>query len=355
MIDSKPMVTVLMPVYNGARYLRQSIESILDQTYKDFELLIIDDASTDASYKIIHSYHDPRIRIIKNTENMGLIRTLNQGLSLAKGDYIARQDQDDISYPMRLEKQVGYLNSHPEVVLLGTGINTIDHQSRNIKSYGFYTASSEDAICWLLMFNNPFAHPSVMMRAKIVRDIGGYDEHYVDCEDYDLFSRLARSYKTTNLKEVLLTYRCHSNSMNANRSKKNTLLSGSIIRRNFSKYMKVDPDEKLVTLLLYIYNPGIFDPTVNVRKLLECIYSIYCKFNFIYPGARKNREIKKHIACMTLQVAFNSALKNRFASLCCYLRIFKWDFLLACGFLPRYIIKLVLVHRKVFTPKKDNK
>src|SRR3989344_7907586 len=204
MINNNPMVTVLMPVYNGERYLRQYIESILNQAYKDYELLIIDDASTDTSRKIIHSYHDPRIRLIENTGNLGLIKTLNHGLSLAKGDYIARQDQDDISHPMRLEKQVGYLNSHPEIVLLGTRIDTIDQKGRKSESYGYSTASSEDAIYWQLMFTNPFAHPSVMMRATTVRAIGGYDEYFIDCEDYDLFSRLTHAHKTTNLNEALL-------------------------------------------------------------------------------------------------------------------------------------------------------
>lgn len=122
MTNRLPSVTILMPVYNGERFLRQTIESILNQTFTDFEYLIIDDASTDTSRDIIRCFNDPRIRLVENVKNDGLIKTLNRGLALAQGEYIARQDQDDISHPTRIEKQFAFLNDNPEIVLLGTQI-----------------------------------------------------------------------------------------------------------------------------------------------------------------------------------------------------------------------------------------
>jgi glycosyltransferase involved in cell wall biosynthesis len=121
-----PKVTVLMSVYNGEEHLREAIDSILNQTYKNFEFLIIDDGSTDGSVNIIRSYLDPRIRLIKNKKNIGITRSLNKGLKLARGEYIARMDDDDIAFPERLEKQVRFLNEHVNVGLVGGSDITIN-------------------------------------------------------------------------------------------------------------------------------------------------------------------------------------------------------------------------------------
>ncbi len=119
-MKEKPRVTVLMSVYNGEKYLREAIDSILNQTFKDFEFLIIDDGSTDSSADIIRSYTDFRIRLIQNEKNIGLTRSLNKGLKLAKGEYIARMDVDDISLPIRFEKQVSFLDKYEDVKLVGS-------------------------------------------------------------------------------------------------------------------------------------------------------------------------------------------------------------------------------------------
>ena len=210
MTQRTPTVTVLMPVYNGARFLRESIESILNQTFNDFECLIIDDASTDTSREIIRSFTDPRIKLIENANHCGLVKTLNRGLALAKGEYIARQDQDDISYPARLEKQVTFLNSHPQIVLLGTNIHNIDENGKKSISYGYSIVSTPAAIHWQIIFDNPFVHSSVMFRTEIIRNLGGYNDHFNACEDFDLFSRVCSSYGTTNLNEKIIEYRYHS-------------------------------------------------------------------------------------------------------------------------------------------------
>lgn len=355
MTNNKPLVTVLMPVYNAERYLRQAIESILSQTFTDFEYLIVDDGSTDTSRDIIRSYHDLRIRLIENDKNQGIIKTLNRGLALAKGEYIARQDADDISRPTRLEKQVAFLNSFPEIVLLGTEVNSIDQRGRRSKPFGCCTLSSELSIRWQLMFDNPFVHPSVMMRTEIVRNIGGYDEHFLACEDYDLFSRLTYAYKTTNLKETLLDYRFQSNSVDASRTKENTLLIGDILRRTYTGYMKVNPPEEWINAWLSIKNPHGLYSSVNLKEFLRYIDRTYTKFISLYPNAQSDQEIKNQIAHMLIRIAFNMARKDRINSIYCFCHVFKRNIQLACKFLPKYIVIIILGPYKNFILMKLRK
>lgn len=123
---SSPQVTVLLPVYNGEKYIAQAIESILNQSFRNFELRIIDDGSKDSSVKIVQSYSDPRIRIVKNPQNLGLVQTLNRGITLIKSEYLARMDADDIALPDRLEKQLLFMQARPEVGLLGGAIQLVD-------------------------------------------------------------------------------------------------------------------------------------------------------------------------------------------------------------------------------------
>ena len=153
-----PLVTVLMAVYNGEKYLREAIESILDQTYTNFEFLIINDGSSDRTEEIILSYNDKRIRYIKNEQNLKLIASLNKGLDLAKGEFIARMDADDISLPERLEKQINFLEKHPEIGLLGSWVRTLGlTNNRNI-----IFKQGHNTIRIQLLFNNFFHHPSVV-------------------------------------------------------------------------------------------------------------------------------------------------------------------------------------------------
>lgn len=207
-----PMITVLMSVYNGERFLRESIESILTQTFRDFEFLIINDGSTDKTREIILSYSDPRIRLIDNERNLGLTASLNLGLALATGQLIARQDADDISEPQRLAKQVAFLNVHPEVVLLGTCSNTIDASGQVL--YMSTVPYDCDDIRWSDLFFCPFIHSSVIFRKDIVlSQIGPYNEAYHVAQDHELWSRIVSRFPVANLREPLVRYRLHPLSM----------------------------------------------------------------------------------------------------------------------------------------------
>jgi len=203
-------VTVLLPVYNGERYLHETMRSILSQTYTDFEFLIVDDGSTDASRDIIAGYGDPRIRVLVNPDRLKLSGALNRGIDEAGGTYIARMDADDIALPGRLQTQVDYLESHPHVAICGTGIEVFGQTAtRN----DIYAPTHEDIRSYAL-FDCPFCHPTVMIRKELFDRHGlRYDGSYYPTEDYELWSRAVELLPSANLSEVLLRYRVHGSSM----------------------------------------------------------------------------------------------------------------------------------------------
>lgn len=213
-MSSAPPVTVLMPVYNGADYLAESIDTILGQTLRDFEFLIINDGSKDGSQAILEAYtaRDPRIRVVQQP-NMGLAATLNKGLSMARSDFVARQDQDDLSAPERLEKQLAWMQAHPDCALLGSRARIWADRTPTDRTHDHPTAN---AVLKLdLLFNNPFVHSSVMLRRQAVLDLGGYctDRSRQPPEDYELWARIGRSARIANLPERLLVYREAAQSM----------------------------------------------------------------------------------------------------------------------------------------------
>ena len=208
-----PPLTVLMPVYNTAPYLREATDSILRQTFADFELLAIDDGSTDESVAILQSYTDPRLRIVRNERNLGLIATLNKGLDLIQSPYIARMDSDDISLPERFAVQTDYLRRHPHVGILGscnhifgesvrTRYRTPPHAPAQIRMYSL--------IDW------PILHPTVMMQTSFLKKHQlRFRAEYPHAEDYDFFARAARCFPMVNLPESLLLYRAHAAQVSA--------------------------------------------------------------------------------------------------------------------------------------------
>lgn len=199
-----PKVSVLMPVYNTEEvFLREAIESILNQTFQDFEFLIINDGSTNNAEDVILSYKDERIKYIKNEQNIGLIKTLNKGLELAQGEYIARMDSDDISLPERFEKQVKFLDENPDVGVLGTWFKYFP-SNRIIKTQ----TNSKDIEECLLVNSNNIGHPTVMLRNSVFKNNNiKYDEEALYVEDYAMWLSLIDKIKFANLDKVLLKYR----------------------------------------------------------------------------------------------------------------------------------------------------
>lgn len=205
-----PTVTVLMPVYNGVAFLREAIDSVLNQTFNDFEFLIIDDASTDGSVALIESYTDPRIQLVRNEKNMGQVATLNKGLSLAKGKYIARLDQDDVCLPSRFQKQVTLLNKRPEIAVVGTLIQGMNEQGQAIDIRGMAVDDRVAFIAYLLLGDCPLGHPSVLFRREVAIESGSYDTSFAPAEDYELWCRLAsQRQEAFVISEPLLRHRVH--------------------------------------------------------------------------------------------------------------------------------------------------
>jgi glycosyltransferase involved in cell wall biosynthesis len=206
-----PKITVLMPVYNGAKYLPEAINSILSQTFSDFEFLIINDGSIDNSANIIKSFRDKRINFINNPSNSGLVVVLNQGLLMAQGRYIARMDADDISLPDRFKIQFELMEKKPEVGVCGTWVKNIYDDSKKITAK-YYVKHND--ITANLLFGASFAHPTIMFRKELVAQGQlKYDENYKHSEDYELWTRLANKTKFANIPRVLLLYRKHQTSI----------------------------------------------------------------------------------------------------------------------------------------------
>lgn len=201
-----PKVTVLMAVYNSEKFLKPAIDSILNQTFGDFEFLIINDGSTDESAKIILSYVDERITYVENEQNIGLTKSLNKGLRLAQGEYVARMDADDVSLPERLKKQVAYLDQHQKVALVGAHSALIDEQGQIYQQYKPYNWTSE-LLFYSLAFRNVMAHSSVMFRTQTIAAIGGYDENVRTAQDFELWQRVTRKYAAMILPDILIHWR----------------------------------------------------------------------------------------------------------------------------------------------------
>jgi glycosyltransferase involved in cell wall biosynthesis len=209
MADS-PLVSVVMPAYNARRYVAEAVESVLAQTFADFEFLIVDDGSTDDTAAILQKFAalDHRIEVITQP-NSGVGAALNAGLALARGRYIARMDSDDICLPLRFEKQVEYLERTLDCVLVGSRVMIIDSDGTSLFEMDSVQLTHEKIDELLMRARWSIVHPSIMMRTDIVRRLGGYNNDLVPVEDHDLFLRLAEVGKLANLPDVLLKYRKH--------------------------------------------------------------------------------------------------------------------------------------------------
>jgi glycosyltransferase involved in cell wall biosynthesis len=211
-----PAVTVLLPVFNAQKYIESAVQSILNQTFTDFELIVINDGSTDQSLAILQklAQKDARINLISRP-NTGYVTALNEGLAKAKGEFIARMDADDICLPDRFEKQLAYLRANPECVLLGTNVAQMDQAGSLIGPMPDIAFGHDNINHALLRRGWPIVHPAVMMRTSAVKDVGGYLVELCPNEDHDLFLKLGEVGRLENLPEILVHYRKHESSESA--------------------------------------------------------------------------------------------------------------------------------------------
>ncbi len=276
---NSPSITVLMPVYNAAPFLREAIDSILRQSHSDFELLIIDDGSSDDSVDIVLDHCDSRIRLVRNEKNMGISATLNRGIQLSNTELIARMDADDISYRDRLEKQFAYMNAHPDCALLSTWARVITADKRFVRleryrsNFYYYNLTFE---CWMY-------HPTVMFRKQAIESVGMYSMSY--SEDFDLFWKISTRFKIANLAEALVDYRLSPNSLNTVlRKKEYEIANEQNVRRNIRYYV---PDADLTNEQLEclrhnfdpIVNSGNTDAVIDAIGFLELFTDRFLSFN----------------------------------------------------------------------------
>lgn len=264
-----------MSVFNNEKYIQESIESILSQTFKDFEFVIVSDGSTDKTGEILDGFNDFRIKIIKNKKNIGLTKSLNKALKIAKGEYVARQDADDVSSPERFRKQVEFLNNNSEIKVLGTFAYGINNTGKILRK-------EMAPVSWVtvkknLIKNNSFIHPSVMIKKDILDKVGLYNEEFETTQDYELWFRILKVAKGANLPLFLIKKRYTSEM--ASLQKEKTQLRNTLFLQN-QAIKKGD-----YSIFCYIY-------------LLRPYFSLICPVsvkNFLRYNFLKSKNVFKKI------------------------------------------------------------
>ncbi len=307
-----PSITVLMPVYNCARYLNAAIESILAQTHRDFEFLIIDDASTDKSLAILEAYRDPRIRLVRNPVNLGLTRSLNIGLGLATGEWIARQDGDDVSTPERLATQLAFLIKNTEAALVGSQVRLVDEfgASRGRRDSPLEPIS----IRWASLFENPIPHSSVMFRTRLIRDeFGGYDETFDCCQDYELWCRLMARYPIWNLPERLVSLREHSASVTSTKKEEAGRLVRLVVERDLQSAFpdRTSTTEDLRLLLQYRAHLAPDDVAPFHRLYSELKAAFLARF----ANSKEGDDFRQTVALQFARIGYNLLTRDRFLAI----------------------------------------
>lgn len=290
----KPRVSVLMSVYNGDQYLEDAIESILNQTFTDFEFIIVDDGSLDSSPSLLARYQqrDPRVLIHRLDRNRVLSAVLNFGINLARGEYIARMDADDISLPNRLQEQVAFMDAHPEVGVCGTWVELIGEFAGQV----WKSPKQHDAICARLIFCNNIAHPSVMLRLSVMQLYGlKYDESIAYGQDYDLWSRALPFVKFAIIDAILLQYRLHASSITSTR-RAQQIQTDKLIYARFLDGLAVQHTSEELDLHQSI-GLGQFEGSAQflhrARNWLEKLLKANAAINLI-PSVAFEREIDAH-------------------------------------------------------------
>ncbi len=303
MQEHDPVISVLMSVYNSEKYLSEAIESILHQTFADFEFIIIDDASTDRSLEIIqeHAAVDDRIIVVENDDNLGLTRNLNKGIHLARGEYIARMDADDISLPERFEKQFAYMCENQDVWVLGG-------QTQRIDAFGEPTARSwiyeQKYYLWTALIKIPgVAHPTALMRKDKIMAIGGYPEEFKCSQDQALWSKLFDyGFPIRNIPDIVLKYRTHDENISNVFRTKQEKSSKEIRRRLIVKELGYEiSTAEFENLFCKPVNDLNFEELATSIRILEDLYSRFISRHLL--SWQEKIYARKNVASRLLEFA----------------------------------------------------
>jgi glycosyltransferase involved in cell wall biosynthesis len=267
-MNNQPLISVLMAVYNGEVHLRESIDSVLGQTYANFEFIIINDGSADSTEKIILSYPDERIRYEKNEINSGLIATLNRGLAFTTGKYILRMDADDICFPKRFEKQVQFMEANPEIGICGSCADVID------KTKKMRYDADDVSIRVKMLYQCHMLHPSIIVRKELMDKHNlRYNPQYAHAEDYELFYRIGKLTKLANLQEPLLLYREHEESVSRKNKEIQKANSLKVIKQQF-RDIGMDVSESEIDLFKDVMNSRFDFSEVEIYKIETLVQHI---------------------------------------------------------------------------------
>lgn len=341
----RPRISVLMCVYNGEQFLSESIESILEQTYEDFELIIVNDGSTDSTVEIIESYTDNRIRLINNKSNIGLTKSLNIGLESAKGEFIARQDADDMSDKTRFEEQIAYLIKNKDVVVLGTQAKIIDKQGNIVNQpLGWFRPITENEVKWFCMFDSPFIHSSVMMRRGIIwHTYKGYNSSYRTSQDYELWSRIVYDHKCENLKNELVSFRHHPKSISSNYSISSLEGMANIIDNAVIKGTGEIAPRNFSTKWVSMLEPSFSENRFDIDDFVDVIEEMYKRFIHHNNILNSNKDLEKQKNYFFLKSFFQFFRSEKMKSYKLFVRICRKNYMIVTIFfkflLHRYVKK----------------
>ncbi len=259
-------VSVILPAYNAEKFIEEGIYSILGQTFSDFEIILIDDHSTDRSVELVRSFHDPRIRLFINEKNEGITACLNKGIALANYELIARMDADDICHPLRLEKQVRFMASHPDCAMVSSWVRLIDEDGAYIRLEG----TKNKYLYYNLFFECCIFHPTVMFRREALEKAGKY--RFPFAEDYELFMRISRQFEIGGIDEPLVDYRLHSS--NTHRVKKKAeyrKYSEKVLQENIRYCLGAETNLPLSFFYCYQYDYAQLLREKNMKSVYDCI------------------------------------------------------------------------------------
>lgn len=321
-----------MPVHDGGRFVGEAIESILRQSFTDFEFVIIDDGSTDDTPGIIASFTDMRIRTLRNDSRLGLPRSLNRGLALANGELVARQDSDDRSHPDRLAAEVAFLRANPEVALVGTQVRVIDKRGRTSCPPAWWRATTESGIRFQSLFDNPFVHSSVVFRRAVV---GSYDERFATAEDFELWSRVAAAHPVRNLPQALVDLRMHAESTAAGFGGEHIARSSTVLARNLRAAIGEVPDAWCRLLAQLHIDPSARE-NIDGSEVLAVLWNIYERFG------EKTAEVREIMARKLADVACSFASSQRRSAIAAFARACRCDLRTASSFVTRFAGRLAL-------------
>jgi glycosyltransferase involved in cell wall biosynthesis len=332
-----PKVSVIISTYNGEAHLQEAIESILQQTYSDFEVIIVNDGSTDATGEILRNFEDARIRILTNERNLGITASQNRAIAAATGEYLALMDHDDISLPHRLQTQVDFLNAHHDIGMLASNSFNINEKNEVLYTASFPT--DEVAFKWnTLVLACPNIHTTLMIRRSALEEVGGYGSAYKYAGDYELISNLIRTHRVANLEEPLVKWRAHDKSTSRTHVAKLMGEAMSITRHNVAVILGEDEldDSAWMGLRTLIASPPTkkvnltgdeVDASVNLLLKLQSRFYQLQRFSPAAVNRHKRylyRIWGKHFLALVVR-------RNGQRDFKCRLRLLKWSMRLLLG------------------------